>query len=110
MITRVEFTRRMTELLVFALDNGIAVQVDYVKRSREEQRRLIDAGKSWTMRSDHLVGKAVDLHIVEDGKVLWESPLYETLASFWKALGPKYYWGGDFGGKKKDVYHYGVKT
>lgn len=41
-------------------------------RTIERQRQLVKEKKSRTLRSKHLIGKAVDLCAVKDGKVLWE--------------------------------------
>ena len=60
-------------------------------RTVEQQKRLIAAGASKTMRSRHLPGKtnglahAVDLAVKLDGKVRWDWPLYAALAKNIKA-------------------------
>ena len=41
--------------------------VIYGMRTVEEQEKLVAAGKSQTMKSNHLVGKAVDLMAYVDG-------------------------------------------
>lgn len=53
-------------------------------RTIEEQKRLVAAGASRTMRSRHLPGKnglshAVDLAPVLNGKVRWDWPLFHKL-------------------------------
>lgn len=49
-------------------------------RSIETQRKYVKAGKSQTMNSKHLDGKAVDLVAYVDGKVSWELNLYDDIA------------------------------
>ena len=74
-MTRIEFTGHLRELLNFAHYTGIAVHVDYVKRSEEEQRRMVEKGVSWTEKGRHPVGKAVDVHVYrEDGRIEWDDP------------------------------------
>lgn len=41
-------------------------------RSLERQKELVAKGASRTMKSKHLIGKAVDLAPYKDGKILWE--------------------------------------
>ena len=70
-------------------------------RTVEEQKKLMAAGASKTMRSRHLTGHAIDVApIGPDGKVAWDWPLFHKLApSMFKAaaeLGVKLEWGGDW--------------
>jgi peptidoglycan L-alanyl-D-glutamate endopeptidase CwlK len=75
-------------------------------RTLEEQRRLVAAGASKTMRSRHLPGKttglshAVDFACTIDGKVRWDWPLYSILAKRMKAAATAekvpIEWGGDW--------------
>lgn len=103
---RLEFTRHMHDLLDYAKYNNIPVIVDYVKRSYEEQKRLVAEGKSKTLKSRHLQGKAVDLYIVNDRgtEVLWPKKdkddliykLYKILGGYWESKGNNFRWGGNF--------------
>lgn len=67
-------------------------------RSADEQKALVDKGASHTMRSQHLIGHAVDLVPYINGKLRWEwAPIYEIAASMrWAAqcLGVPVVWGG----------------
>ena len=54
-------------------------------RTEEEQERLVAAGKSQTMKSKHLVGRAVDLMAYVDGKGCWELNVYDDLCDAMKA-------------------------
>lgn len=63
--------------------------VIYGLRTEEEQRRLVDAGKSQTMKSYHLrqpdgYGHAVDLMAYVDGNASWELNLYDDIADAMK--------------------------
>lgn len=49
-------------------------------RSLETQKKYVAAGKSRTMNSKHLTGKAVDLVAFVNGKVSWELNLYDDIA------------------------------
>lgn len=75
-------------------------------RTVAEQKKLVAAGASKTMRSRHLPGAtnklshAVDLAATVGGKVKWDWPLYAKLAGFMKAAakaeGVTIEWGGDW--------------
>jgi peptidoglycan L-alanyl-D-glutamate endopeptidase CwlK len=66
-------------------------------RTEEEQKKLVAAGKSQTMKSKHLVGRAVDLMAYVDGKGCWELNVYDDLCDAMKAaakeLGVAIKWG-----------------
>ncbi len=58
-------------------------------RSVERQRKLLEAGSSWTMNSRHIPGpdgyaKAVDLGAWVDDQVDWSWPLYMEIAKAMK--------------------------
>ena len=54
--------------------------VTYGLRTVEEQKKLVAAGRSQTMKSKHLEGKAVDLMAYVDGEHSWELNLYDNIA------------------------------
>jgi len=53
-------------------------------RSVDTQKKYVAAGKSQTMKSKHIDGKAVDLVAYVDGKVSWELNLYDNIADAMK--------------------------
>lgn len=67
-------TRRALQLSVvdFSVNDGL--------RTIDEQRNLVKRGASWTMKSRHIVGKAVDLVPYVNGKLRWEWPLCFEIA------------------------------
>ena len=66
-------------------------------RSEETQRKYVQSGKSQTMKSKHLEGKAVDLVAYVDGAVTWELNVYDNIADAMKEaakeLGVSIRWG-----------------
>ena len=72
----------------------------------EEQRKLLAAGATRTLRSRHLPGKtnklshAIDLALKLDGKVRWDWPLFAQMAKTVKAAAKtekvSIEWGGDW--------------
>lgn len=71
-------------------------------RTKERQAKLFAEGKSKTLNSKHLTGRAVDLWALKDGKVTWDEVEYRNLAPFVKQAAKELEinirWGGDFQG------------
>jgi peptidoglycan L-alanyl-D-glutamate endopeptidase CwlK len=67
-------------------------------RTIEKQREYVAAKKSWTMKSKHLDGLAVDLHPIMYGKADYTKCHLVRDAMFKAAgeLGVKIRWGGDW--------------
>jgi peptidoglycan L-alanyl-D-glutamate endopeptidase CwlK len=69
-------------------------------RTKEEQQKLFNEGKSQTLNSRHLTGKAVDIAVFVNSKVTWEFDKYKTVAdhikSVAKSLDTPIVWGGDW--------------
>lgn len=69
-------------------------------RTLEEQQILFKLGKSKTMKSKHITGKAVDIAVLVDGKINWELKNYKIVASHIKkvakSMGIPIVWGGDW--------------
>jgi peptidoglycan L-alanyl-D-glutamate endopeptidase CwlK len=88
-------------------------------RTIERQRKLVTAGASWTMRSRHLTGHAVDVaafidldgsgDYTKEDNIRWDWPLYDRIAVAMKGsafkLGIPIVWGGDWA-TKKDGPHF----
>lgn len=66
-------------------------------RSKDRQIQLVAEGKSRTLNSKHIVGKAVDLAALVDGHVSWNLKEYFKIAEAMKEaankLGVKITWG-----------------
>jgi peptidoglycan L-alanyl-D-glutamate endopeptidase CwlK len=73
-------------------------------RTKERQRELKEAGASWTMKSRHLTGHAIDVAPYLDGKLRWDWPLFDEVAAAMKEAALSYEvalnWGGDWQSKK----------
>jgi peptidoglycan L-alanyl-D-glutamate endopeptidase CwlK len=69
-------------------------------RTRERQKALFDAGKSQTMNSRHLSGKAVDIAVIREGEVTWDFKYYQLVADHIKKVAKELeielVWGGDW--------------
>ena len=69
-------------------------------RTVERQKELVAQKKSQTMKSRHLVGEAVDICVLLDGKANWDFDNYRIVANVFKncaaELGIKITWGGEW--------------
>lgn len=85
-------------------------------RTVDEQERLYAQGRTapgkivtWTMKSRHLTGHAVDLCAIVNGLVSWDQKHYPLIADAMKqaaqAIGITIVWGGDWV-KKTDMPHF----
>ena len=90
------------ETLVEVVEKAIeATKIDFGvtfgMRTLEEQTALVAAGRSQTMKSKHLDGRAVDLMAYVDGKGCWELNVYDDLCDAMKdaaeELGTSVKWG-----------------
>ena len=74
--------------------------VIYGMRTQEEQQKLFDAGKSQTMKSKHIEGKAIDLIAYVGTRISWELSLYDDIAEAMKESarenGLAVRWGGSW--------------
>jgi len=74
----VAVTKRAIELT--KIDFGVT----FGMRTLEEQTALVAAGRSQTMKSKHLDGRAVDLMAYVDGEGCWELNVYDDLCDAMK--------------------------
>jgi peptidoglycan L-alanyl-D-glutamate endopeptidase CwlK len=69
-------------------------------RTKEEQQKLFNEGKSQTLNSRHLTGKAVDIAVFVNGKLTWEFDKYKQVADHIKQVATELnipiVWGGDW--------------
>lgn len=69
-------------------------------RTLERQKVLFAKGASKTLKSKHIVGRAVDLAPVIDGEVRWDWPPFYKIADAMKQAakeqGVVIVWGGDW--------------
>lgn len=102
----VQVVKRAIELTT--IDFGVTEGL----RTVERQRMLFDAGKSQTMKSKHIVGRAVDLVAMPNGRISWEWKYYIHIAIAMKQaakdLGIAIEWGGDWT-TLKDGVHFQLK-
>ena len=91
----VDTVKRAIELT--KVDFGVIFGV----RSLETQKTLFESGRSQTMKSKHLEGKAVDLMAYVNGRACWELNVYDDIADAMKQaaiqVGVPICWGAAWG-------------
>jgi len=98
------FVKALTELFVYANLRRIDFCVLELYRSPRRQLELFRQGRTKTLSSKHLLGLAVDIAILKDGRVVLEHiPEYDLLGEFWSWLGGT--WGGHWE-SLEDIYHF----
>lgn len=90
--SRAEFAKAVRDLLVYATQTcGYDVVMDWLLRDAETQNRLFKSGKSkldgYAKRSRHQAGLALDLYIIEAGKISDDRAKYEKLHNIWSTVG-----------------------
>lgn len=92
---------KLVELVKHAADiTDQEFQIIQGLRTLEQQKQFVAAGKSQTMKSYHLVGKAVDFVAIVDGEINWDFKYYTHLSNIFKQaakdLNLTITWGGDW--------------
>jgi len=79
-------------------------------RTRERQLFLYNNGLSWTMDSQHLLGRAVDIYPWVDGKTSHDPEHYRRIAKAMfdaaQQLGVQIAWGGFWYDENLDMPHW----
>lgn len=98
-------TPYINELVEYAAEFGIELKVTSVLRSQREQDKLYAQGRTtpgrvvtWTRKSKHVAGKAVDVSIVGAPEYDDDPDAWELLGAIGEDMGLR--WGGyysDFG-------------
>ena len=92
---RREFSFMFAQLLVWAVGEGYAVQIEEVKRGVAQAQANAASGVGIT-NSLHLLGLAGDVSIFKGGVLLKSVDDYRPIGEKWKSMHPENSWGGDF--------------
>lgn len=88
-----------------------AANMEYIvtctKRTVEEQKILVTQGKSWTVNSLHLVGRAFDIAVVKNGKISWNFADYAPYGVLGESIGLE--WAGRWKKPKTEGPHFQLK-
>lgn len=96
-LEQVAFTDDVIRLLAWARNNGYEVTLGEAWRTPEQQKIYVEAGRSKTLKSQHLSRLAVDLNVFKDGRLCGRDQI-RPLGEYWERLHPKNRWGGSWRG------------
>jgi peptidoglycan L-alanyl-D-glutamate endopeptidase CwlK len=99
------------ELLRRLAAEGLTFKVIQGRRTAQEQAALYAIGRTkpgrkvtWTLKSRHLTGRAIDIALFSGKNVVWESKHYTRAGEIGEQLG--LVWGGRWRGGKTDRPHF----
>lgn len=99
------------ELLRRLAAEGLTFKVIQGRRTPAEQAALYAKGRTapgpkvtWTLKSRHLTGRAIDIALFQGKNVVWESKHYTRAGEIGEELG--LIWGGRWKGGKTDKPHF----
>ena len=98
----------MLDAIEIAEGRGMTVQITEGLRTLETQKKYVASGKSKTMKSYHLTGRAVDVYVNKG----WKFEHYKQFADIVKEVALKHQkiitWGGDWA-KFRDGPHFQIE-
>ena len=95
-------------LLEKCAEAGHPVAIVETRRSLAQHEANVKAGKSWTKRSRHCDGLAIDVcpkELINTPGWVPDSPVWETVGEIGEALGLR--WGGRW--KQRDMVHFEMR-
>lgn len=101
-----EFAQQVANLIKKAGELGYGVTFGDAYRS-PQQAAANAANGSGIANSLHCERLAIDLNLFKDGVYITDDRGHRELGTWWKTLGPRYKWGGDFS-TRKDFNHYSL--
>jgi hypothetical protein len=101
-----EFAQSAARLIKKASELGYGVTFGDAYRSPQQAaaNAVSGAGISNSLHCDRL---AIDLNLFKDGVYITDDHGHRELGTWWKSIGPRYRWGGDFS-TRKDYNHYSL--
>lgn len=90
-----EFAQAAAKLIQKATELGYTVTFGEAWRTPQQAALNAQAGTG-IAHSLHIERLAIDLNFFKDGQYVQDGSLLREVGEWWKALGPKYRWGGDF--------------
>ena len=90
-----EFAQSAARLIQRAAELGYTVTFGEAWRTPQQAALNAADGKGIT-HSLHIERLAIDLNFFREGQYIQDGSQLRELGEWWKALGPKYRWGGDF--------------
>lgn len=99
------FLQDVARLIIYAADKGITLTGGELYRTDEQQELHYKAGRTKTMKSNHLRRLAIDFNFFIDGKLTYDIEKLRILGGYWEGLTPQNRWGGNYT-NFKDTPHF----
>lgn len=90
-----EFALSAARLIQKAQEMGYSVTLGEAWRTPEQAQWNADHGKGIS-HSLHMERLAIDLNFFKDGQYIADGSKLADIGAWWKSLGARYRWGGDF--------------
>lgn len=90
-----EFAQAAGRLILKAPEFGYTVTLGEAWRTPQQAQWNAEHGKGIS-HSLHIERLAIDLNFFKDGHYIADGSQLANIGAWWKTLGPKYKWGGDF--------------
>jgi len=90
-----EFAQSAAKLIQKAAELGYGVTLGEALRTPEQAMLNAEHG-SGIAHSLHIYKLAIDLNFFKDGQYIQDGSKLADVGAWWKTLGPRYRWGGDF--------------
>ena len=101
-----QFAQDAAKLIQKAAELGYGVTLGEATRSPEQAAWNAAHGKG-VANSLHIDKLAIDINLFKpDGTYITDSIGHTELGAWWKALGPRHMWGGNF--QRLDYNHYSI--
>lgn len=101
-----EFAQSAAKLIQQATTLGYTVTFGEAWRTPQQAQWDADHG-SGISHSLHVERLAIDLNFFKAGQYIQDGSQLKDIGDWWKSLGPKYRWGGDFA-TRPDGNHFSV--
>jgi hypothetical protein len=101
-----EFAQQVANLIKKAGELGYGVTFGEAWRTPEQAALNAKSGAG-IFNSLHMDRLAIDLNLFKDGVYITDDRGHRELGAWWKTLGPRYCWGGDFR-PRQDPNHYSI--
>lgn len=100
-----EFAQQVANLIKKAGELGYGITFGEAYRTPQQAALNAQSGAGIS-NSLHIDRLAIDLNLFKDGRYITDDEGHRDLGAWWKQIGPRYKWGGDF--TKRDFNHYSL--
>ncbi len=102
-VKQARFTQKIAQLIVWATEHGYVLIAAELYRTPAQA--AINAEKGVGIKNSvHTKKLALDMFLMIDGKISWDTEVYRPIGEKWKTMDDDARWGGDF--RRRDAVHF----